>query len=67
MGQQEVYDFLKKNPKKWWTSREIAIKTNASVGSVTTTLTKLRKLNDVKFKMSKEKTNMYLYKHYKIL
>lgn len=61
MGQQEVYDFLKKNKGKWWTSKEIANKINASVGSVTTTLTKLRKIDDVSFKMSKEKTNMFLY------
>jgi predicted transcriptional regulator len=61
MGQQEVYDFLKKNKGKWWTSKEIANKIDASVGSVTTTLTKLRKIDDVSFKMSKEKTNMFLY------
>ena len=61
MGQQEVYDFLKKNSKKWWTSQEVASEIEASVGSVTTTLTKLRKRNDVKFKMSKEKSNMFLY------
>jgi len=62
MGQQEVFDFLKKNPNKWWASKRIAHKLDASVGSVTTTLTKLRKRNEILFKMSKEKTNMYLYK-----
>lgn len=62
MGQQEVYDFLKKNKEKWWTSKQISEKIDASIGSVTTTLTKLRKRKDVNYKMSKEKTNMYLYK-----
>ncbi|MCM2326094.1 MAG: hypothetical protein NDI94_06525 [Candidatus Woesearchaeota archaeon] len=62
MGQQEVYDFLKKNKTRWWSSKDIAEKLDASIGSVTTTLTKLRKRNDVKFVMSKEKTNMYLYR-----
>ncbi len=61
MGQQEVYDFLKKNKNKWWTSKQISEKIDASIGSVTTTLTKLRKRKDVNYKMSKEKTNMYLY------
>lgn len=62
MGQQEVYDFLKKNKGKWWTSKETAEQLDASIGSVTTTLTKLRKRDDVLFKMSKDKPNMYLYK-----
>ncbi len=61
MGQQEVFDFLRKNNKNWWPSKEIAKKLNASVGSVTTTLTKLRKRKEIQFKKSKEKTNMYLY------
>jgi len=61
MGQQEVYDFLKKNKNKWWTSKQISEKIDASIGSVTTTLTKLRKRKDGNYKMSKEKTNMYLY------
>jgi len=62
MGQQEVFDFLKKNKDSWWCSKEIAAKLSASVGSVTTTLTKLRKRKEILHKMSKEKTNMYLYK-----
>ena len=62
MGQQEVYEFLKKNTGRWWTSKEISQKMGASQGSVTTTLTKLRKRKDVQFKMSDERTNMFLYK-----
>ena len=63
MGQQEVFNFLKENKGRWWTSREVAGHMVASVGSVTTTLHKLRKRNDVLFKKSKEKTNMFLYKY----
>jgi hypothetical protein len=62
MGQQEVYSFLTKNKNKWWASKKIADHMDASLGSVTTTLTKLRKRNDILFKKSKVKTNAYLYK-----
>jgi hypothetical protein len=62
MGQQEVYNFLKTHKSKWWASKEIAGYMDASIGSVTTTLTKLRKSRDILFKKSKEKTNMFLYK-----
>ena len=61
MGQQEVYDFLKKNKDTWFSSKEIAEKLEASVGSVTTTLAKLRKQKDIKFKRSLKKRNMYFY------
>ncbi|OGM02190.1 hypothetical protein A3K72_04320 [Candidatus Woesearchaeota archaeon RBG_13_36_6] len=63
MGQQEVFDFLKKNEGRWWTSKEIAMKLNSSVGSVTTNLNKLRKREEIQFKRSKEKHNTYLYMH----
>ena len=62
MGQQEVYTFLKKHKSKLWASKEIAMHMDASIGSVTTTLTKLRKSHDILFKKSREKTNMFLYK-----
>ena len=65
MGQQEVFNFLKNNKDRWWSSKEIAAQLSASVGSVTTTLTKLRKRNEVRHKMSPIKTNMYLYKYIK--
>ena len=65
MGQQEVFNFLKNHQGKWWSSKEIASELSASVGSVTTTLTKLRKRNEVMHKMSPVKTNMYLYKYIK--
>ena len=50
MGQQEVYDFLKKHKGKWHTSKEIANGLKASVGSVTTCLQKLRDGSDIDFK-----------------
>ena len=42
MGQQEVYDFLKKDRNNWFTSKEITKKLNISLGSVTMSLKKLR-------------------------
>jgi hypothetical protein len=62
MGQQEVYSFLSKHRNKWWTSKEVAGHMDASIGSVTTTLCKLRKRKDVISRKSKIKTNAYLYK-----
>jgi predicted transcriptional regulator len=50
MGQQEVYDFLKANPNKWFTSREISERINISIGSTTVCLKKLRKNNEVQYK-----------------
>ncbi len=62
MGQQEVYDFLKKNKRKWFTSREISISLKLSIGSVTMSLKKLRNSKSLKFKMSKDRKNTYQYK-----
>ena len=65
MGQQQVYTFLKKNRSKWFTSKEIAKKLNASLGSITTCLKKLRDSSDVSFKYpnkSGERKNSYVYK-----
>ena len=62
MGQQEVYDFLRNNPDKWFTSKQIAENMKASYGSVTNNLAKLRKTSSIIFKISKRRTNSYLYK-----
>ena len=62
MGQQEVYDFLKKNKGNWFTSKQIANKVGVSVGSVTVSLAKLRRMKSVFYKISKKRTNLYLYK-----
>lgn len=65
MGQQEVYTLLKKHRTKWFTSKEIANKLNASLGSVTTCLKKLRDSSAVSFKYpnkSGQGKNSYVYK-----
>ena len=64
MGQQEVYDFLKKHRNKWFTSKEIASGLKASVGSVTTCLQKLRESSAIDFEYGKgsSRKNAYLYK-----
>jgi len=50
MGQQEVYDFLRKNKNRWFTSRDISEALDVSIGSVTMSLKKLRKTNIIKYK-----------------
>ena len=65
MGQQEVYTFLKKNSSKWFTSKEIASRLSASLGSVTTCLKKLRDSSSVSFKYPTKQgqgKNSYVYK-----
>jgi len=65
MGQQEVYTLLKKNRSKWFTSREIANRLSASLGSVTTCLKKLRDSSSVSFKYPNKQgqgRNSYVYK-----
>ena len=42
MGQQEVYNFIRDNPKTWYTSKEISDAIKVSIGSVTMSLKKLR-------------------------
>ncbi|HJN57368.1 MAG: hypothetical protein QF436_02210 [Candidatus Woesearchaeota archaeon] len=53
MGQEQVYTFLKKYRNKWFTSRQITDKLNASYGSVGTSLQKLRQSNIIKYKINK--------------
>ncbi|MGM5483488.1 MAG: winged helix-turn-helix domain-containing protein [Nanobdellota archaeon] len=60
MGQQEVYEFLKKNPDKWFTSREISENLNVSIGSVTMNLKKLRKSKLIAYRNTGKK-NMFQY------
>jgi len=61
MGQQEVYIFLKKNKDKWFFSKEISIKLEVSIGSVTNCLKKLRENKAINFKETKRK-NQYMYR-----
>jgi len=59
MGQQEVFTFLKKNRKGWFTSRQIADKLKASYGSVSVSIMKLRQGGQIKFKKSKLRTKAH--------
>jgi len=69
MGQQEVFNFLKKNRNKWFTSRQIADKLKASYGSVSVSIMKLRQSGQITFKESKLLTNAhgrvgeFVYRH----
>jgi predicted transcriptional regulator len=62
MGQEEVYRFLKNNPKEWFSSKEISAATERSVGSVTVCLKKLRNRNDIQYKRKTDRKHRYLYK-----
>lgn len=61
MGQQEVYDFLKDQKGRWFTSREISEELAISIGSVTMSLKKLRKSKLVDYQNT-GKRNMFKYK-----
>ena len=61
MGQQEIYDFLKKHKTKWYTSRDISNQLKVSIGSVTNCLKKLRQTNSIRFRTSARK-NQFEYK-----
>jgi len=41
MGQDEIYQFLKKNPKKWFTTKEISEILGVSRGSVQCSMNKV--------------------------
>jgi len=63
MGQQEVYNFLKENKGKWFTSKQISENINVSIGSVTMSLKKLRKSQLVKYKNTGKRNEFkYMYK-----
>lgn len=63
MGQQEVYDFVKKNPRKWFTSREISDSLKISIGSVTSSLKKLRKSKLIDYQNTGKRNELkYRYK-----
>jgi predicted transcriptional regulator len=66
MGQQDVYDYLKAHPNKWFSSKEISQGMNQSIGSVTVCLKKLRIKNEINYKptgLRKGKRVQYLYKY----
>ena len=61
MGQQEVYNYLKANKRKWFTSKEISKGLKVSIGSVTNCLKKLRQNNAINHGETKRK-NQFKYK-----
>ena len=63
MGQQEVYDFLKNNPKSWFTSKEISTELGISIGSITACLKKLRKTETISYENTGNRNEFkYRYK-----
>ncbi|MBW2996018.1 hypothetical protein KY332_01825 [Candidatus Woesearchaeota archaeon] len=61
MGQQDIYDFLKDNKRKWFTSKHISKELLVSIGSVTNCLRKLRLSRSVNFRNSDHR-NQFEYK-----
>lgn len=61
MGQFEVYEFLKKNKKKWYTANDIIRLMKLSRGSVTTALFKLKKWSMVEFRKKDSRVSEYRY------
>ena len=61
MGQQEVFNFLKRNSKNWFLSKEVSKRLGVSMGSVTNCLKKLRESNSIYYKETKRK-NQFKYK-----
>ena len=61
MGQQDIYDFLKKNKNKWFTSKQIAEHMDYGKGSVTMNLYKLRKTNMVEARLLEKRGYEYKY------
>jgi Mn-dependent DtxR family transcriptional regulator len=58
MGQQEVYNFLKRSKSKWFLSKEISKGLGTSIGSVTNCLKKLRESKSISFKGTDRKNQL---------
>ena len=61
MGQQEVYDLLKRHRNKWLSAREMVDKLKISSGSVINSLKKLREGKIIGFKLEKRIANRKVY------
>lgn len=63
MAREEVLNLLEKNRGKWFTSSEIRDILGVSNGSLATTLRKLRKTSEIKFKdvMCEDKRYRVMY------
>ncbi len=65
MGQQEVYNFLKKHSTHWFTSKDVCNRIDMSLGSVTVSLKKMRENNEIFYKkigIKQGNKKGYLYK-----
>lgn len=62
IGQYEILEFLKRNPRKWFITKEIAKVLKMSVGSVTACLKRLRKSNFVEFEPVRGNLMRYRYR-----
>lgn len=66
MGQQEINDFLKKNPDRWFRSVEIAKAIGTETPTTINCLRKMRHYKDVIFKLDSSENNLvYLYQYKK--
>jgi len=62
MSQQEVIEFLRKQPNKWFYAKEISESIPLSYSSITGSLKRLRKNDEVLFKETEWKGRLYQYK-----
>lgn len=62
MSQQDIYNFLKQHPDRWFTAREINEYLKLSQGSISNNLKKLRQRNAVDYKRVEKKGFIYKYK-----
>ena len=62
MGQNDIYQFLKKNGGKWFTSKEISGALDIGSSSVSTCLKRLRNHKTIFFKQGLERKGMFVYK-----
>lgn len=67
MSQSDVLAWLKSHPNHWWRSLEIAKSLKASTARVINNLSKLRRTNFMKWKLSANSKNKqcYWYKYVK--
>jgi len=62
MGQGDVYQLLKKHKGKWLNSKQIAEELNVGIGSISTSLKRLRNHKLVFYKEDPKRKNTYWYK-----
>jgi len=65
MGQQEVVEYLKENPGKWFDTHQLAKALNVNSSSINRVVRRLRLERFVSYKenLTFDNHKMYLYKH----